>query len=167
MKEFIVLARSRPGQINFASVGTGSGAHFTLELLKQLAKLDMLHVPYRGAALAATALLGGEVSGYFGSGPTLLPHVQAGRIRVLATTGLKRMAAFPGAPTTNEIVPGHVSYLWFGVAAPAGTPNEIIVRLFDVISKGIHDPAIAKVVAAAGAEPVATWVLLPVQFQLK
>ena len=154
MKEFTALARSKPGQINFASVGTGSGAHFTLELLKQLAKLDMLHVPYRGAALAATALLGGEVSGYFGSGPTLLPHVQAGRIRVLATTGLKRMAAFPGTPTTNEIVPGHFSYLWFGVAAPVGTPNEIIARLFDVITKGLHDPATTKVIAAAGAEPV-------------
>jgi putative tricarboxylic transport membrane protein len=154
MEEFIALARSKPGQINFASVGSGSGAHFTLELLKQLAKLDMVHVPYRGAALAITALVGGEVSAYFGSGPSLLSHVQSGRIRVLASTGLKRMATFPGTPTMNEIVPGHVSYLWFGLAAPAGTPNEVIARLFDVINKGLHDPAMTKVIVAAGAEPV-------------
>jgi tripartite-type tricarboxylate transporter receptor subunit TctC len=154
MREFIALARSKPGQINFASVGTGSGAHFTLELLKQSAKLDMVHVPYRGAALAVTALVGGEVSGYFGSGPTLVSHVQAGRIRILASTGLKRMTAFPGVPTANEIVPGVVSYLWFGVAAPAGTSGEIITRLFEVINKGLHDPALTKVILASGAEPV-------------
>ena len=153
MKEFLALARSRPGQINFASVGTGSGAHFTLELLKQLAKLDMLHVPYRGAALAITALVGGEVSAYFGTGPSLLPHVKSGRVRVLASTGLKRMETFPGTPMMNEIVPGHVSYLWFGLAAPAGTPNEIVMRHFDVIRKGLQDPAMTKVIVAAGAEP--------------
>jgi len=79
--------------------------------------------------------------------------VHAGRIRILASTGLKRMAAFPGVPTANEIVPGVVSYLWFGIAAPAGTPHEIINRLFEVINKGLHDPAMTKVIVASGAEP--------------
>jgi tripartite-type tricarboxylate transporter receptor subunit TctC len=156
VRDFIALARSKPGQINFASVGTGSGAHFTLELFKQLARLDMLHVPYRGASLAITALVGGEVSSYFGSGPSLLPHVKSGRVRPLASTGVRRMKTFPEIPTMNEIVPGLVSYLWFGVVAPAGTPNDIIARLFGVIAKGVHDPAMGQVFAAAGADPVSS-----------
>lgn len=154
--DFIVLARRKTGQINFASVGSGSTAHFTLELLKQHANIDMLHVPYRGAGLAITALVSGEVSSYFGSGPSLLPHVQAGRIRTLASTGPKRSKAFPAIPTINEIVPGVVSYLWFGVLAPAGTPNDIITKLHNVIVKGIHDPTMNQIFAAAGAEPVSS-----------
>ena len=156
VRDFIALARSKPGQFNFASVGTGSGAHFTLELFKQLARLDMLHVPYRGASLATTALVGGEVSAYFGSGPSLLAHVKAGRIRPLASTGLTRMRTFPDIPTMNETVPGLVSYLWFGVVAPAGTPNEIITRLHDVIAKGVHDAALTQIFVASGAEPVSS-----------
>ena len=156
VREFIALARSRPGQINCASTGTGSTSHFTWELLKQLAKIDIVHVPYKGSGFAITALLGGEVTSYFGSAPSVLPHVKAGRLRPVASTGPRRSKTFPDIPTMNETVPGHVSTSWYGVLAPSGTPNDIIARMHDLIVKGLAVPATAQQIAASGADAISS-----------
>jgi tripartite-type tricarboxylate transporter receptor subunit TctC len=156
VKELVALGRAKPGQVSFSSVGTGSTAHFTAELLKQLAKVDYLHVPYKGSGPAITAVLSGEVSFYFGSGPSILPHAKAGRLRPLATTGPKRAMPFPELPTTGESVPGHVSTSWYGVLAPAGTPSDIVTKLHGVIVSSLGNPTVAKQVAAAGADPLSS-----------
>ena len=154
VKELVALGKRRPGQVNFSSVGTGSTAHLTAELLKQLANVNFVHVPYKGSGPAITAVLSGEVSFYFGSGPSTLPHAKAGRLRPLATTGPKRSMPYPDLPTMNESVPGHISTSWYGILAPAGTPNDVISRLHDAIVSSISDPVVAKQVAASGAGPV-------------
>jgi tripartite-type tricarboxylate transporter receptor subunit TctC len=156
VKELVALGKSRPGEVNFSSVGTGSTAHFTAELLKQLAKVDFLHVPYKGSGPAITAVLSGEVSFYFGSGPSTLPHAKAGRLRPLATTGPKRAMPYPDLPTMNESVPGHVSTSWYGILAPQGTPGEIVSRLHEVVVGSLNNPTVSKQVAAAGAAPVSS-----------
>lgn len=154
VKELIALGKRHPGQVNFSSVGTGSTAHFTCELLMQLAHVTFMHVPYKGSGPAITAVLSGETSFYFGSGPSVLPHVKAGRLRALATTGPKRARAYPDLPTINETVPGHVSTSWYGILAPAGTPSDIIARLHEAIAGAIGDAVVARQISAAGAEPV-------------
>jgi tripartite-type tricarboxylate transporter receptor subunit TctC len=156
VKELVTLARSRPGQINFSSVGNASGSHLTAELLKQLAKLDIVHVPYKGPGAAVVAVLSGETSFYFGSGPTVVPHVNAGRLRALATTGAKRSKVFPGLPTVSETVPGHVSTQWFGFLFPAGTPKEIVARLHAATVSAAAKPKVAEQIAAVGSDLVAS-----------
>src|SRR6185295_12282211 len=133
VKELIALARARPGQIRFSSVGNLSGAHVTAELLKQLARIDMAHVPYKGGGPATIAVLSGEVDIYFGSGPSVTPHAKSGRLRLIATTGAKRSRFFPDLPTVAETVPGHEATLWYGVLAPAATPRDILSRLHAAI----------------------------------
>ncbi len=155
VKDLIALARSRPGQINFASVGGMSGSHLTGELLKQLAKINIVHVPYKGPGAAVVALLSGEASLYFASGPTVLPHVKAGRLRAVATTGAKRSMGYPNLPTVSETVPGHVSNQWFGFLAPAGTPADIVAKVHAAIVKAVAKPKVAEQLAAVGSEPVA------------
>jgi tripartite-type tricarboxylate transporter receptor subunit TctC len=154
--DFIALAKSKPGQIYCASTGIGSTSHFTWELFKQFAKIDIVHVPYRGGGFAYTALLGGEVSSFFGSASSITPHVKAGRLRPIASTGPKRSKTFPDIPTMSETVPGVVSTSWYGVLAPAGTPNDIIFRMHDIIVKGLNAPAIAQQIVASGADPISS-----------
>ena len=155
IKELVALARSRPGQINFASVGNSSGSHLTAELFKQLAKINIVHVPYKGPGAAVVAVLSGEAAFYFGSGPTVAPHVNTGKLRALATTGAKRSKGFPNLPTMSETLPGHVSTQWFGFLAPAGTPREIIARVHAAIVAAVAKPKVAEQLAAVGSEPVA------------
>ncbi len=155
VKELIALARNRPGQINFASVGNSSGSHLTGELFKQLAKINIVHVPYKGPAAAAIAVLSGEVSFYFGSGPTVAPHLNTGKLRALATTGAKRSKAFPNLPTVSETLPGHESTQWFGFLAPAGTPKDIIARVHAAIVAAAAKPKVAEQISAVGLELVA------------
>jgi len=154
VKEMIALARSKPGQINFSSVGNISGSHMTGELLKQLARIDIVHVPYKGPGAAVIAVLSGEVSFYFGSGPTLVPHANAGRLKLLATTGSKRSKFIPGLPTVSETVPGHVSSQWFGILAPAGAPRDIIARLHAAIAAATLSPKVTEQFAAVGSESI-------------
>ena len=155
VREMVALARSRPGQINFASVGNSSGSHLTGELFKQLAKINIVHVPYKGPGAAVVAVLSGEAAFYFGSGPTVAPHVNTGKLRALATTGAKRSGRFPNLPTVSETVPGHESTQWFGFLAPAGTPKDIVARVHAAIVAAVAKPKVAEQLAAVGSEPVA------------
>jgi len=154
VKDMIALARGKPGEINFSSVGNISGSHMTGELLKQLAKINIVHVAYKGPGAAVIAVLSGEVSFYFGSGPTLTPHANAGRLRLLASTGSKRSQFNPGLPTVSETVPGHESTQWFGVLAPAGTSKEIISKLHGAIAAAARTPKVVEQFAAVGSESI-------------
>jgi tripartite-type tricarboxylate transporter receptor subunit TctC len=154
VKDVIALARSKPGQINFGSVGNISGAHVTGELLKQLAKIDIVHVPYNGPAPAMTALLSGEVQLYFGSGASVTGHARAGRLKLLATAGAKRSKMFPDLPTVAETVPGHEASLWYGILTPAGTPRNVVAALNEAIVKAARSPKVAEPLAAVSMEPV-------------
>jgi tripartite-type tricarboxylate transporter receptor subunit TctC len=154
VKDVIALARAKPGQINFGSVGNISGAHVTGELLKQLAKIDIVHVPYNGPAPAMVALLSGEVSLYFGSGASVTAHGKAGRLRLLATAGLQRSKLFPELPTVNETVPGHEASLWYGILTPTGTPKNVVATLNEAIVKASRSPRVMEPLTAVSMEPV-------------
>jgi len=154
VSELIALGKRRPMQVSFSSVGTGSTSHFTCELLMQLADVKLLHVPYRGSGPATTAVLSGEVSVYFGTGSSVRRHVEAGRLRALATTGPKRASLFPDLPTVNETVPGMIVTSWYGVLAPAGTPNDILAKLHVVIAGVVGDAVVAKQIQRVGAEAI-------------
>ncbi len=154
VQDLITLARNKPGQINFGSVGNISGAHVTGELLKQLAKINLVHVPYKGPGLAMVAVLSGEVSLYFGSGPSVMPHAKTGKLRLIATAGRKRSKMFPDLPTVSETVPGHEATLWYGILAPAGTPKDIISKLNTAIVTAGGTPRVIDQLAAVGMESV-------------
>ena len=154
VKELIVLARSKPGEIRFGSVGHLSTTHVTAELFKQLAGINIVHVPYKGAAAAMVALLTGEVGMYFGSGPSVTPHAKTGRLRLIATAGAKRSRIFANLPTVGETVPGHEASLWYGFLAPAGTPKDIITKLNAAIVAAGRTPRVIEQLAAVGMESV-------------
>jgi len=155
VKELIALARARPGELNYASGGIGTTLHLGGELLKTMAKVNIVHVPYKGPGAAVIAVLSGEAAFYFGSGPTVAPHVNTGKLRALATTGVKRSKGFPHLPTVSETVPGHESTQWFGFLAPAGTPRDIIARVHAAIVAAVAKPKVTEQLAAVGSEPVA------------
>jgi tripartite-type tricarboxylate transporter receptor subunit TctC len=155
VKELIALAKSKPGQLNYASGGIGTGAHVSTELFKSMTGTDMVHVPYKGVGPAVTGLLAGQVQIMFGQLPITLPHVKAGKLRALAIASAKRSPAISDLPTVAEAgVPGFEANPWFGVAAPAGTPKEIITKLNTEIVKILNMPEIQQRLTALGAEPV-------------
>ena len=128
--EVIAMAKAEPGKINYASSGNGTSIHMSGEMFKHMTKVDMLHIPYKGSAPAVTDLLSGQVMMMFDNIPSALPHVRAGKLKALATTGAKRDPLLPDVPTMAEAgVAGYESGVWFGLAAPAGTPRDIINRL--------------------------------------
>jgi tripartite-type tricarboxylate transporter receptor subunit TctC len=130
LSELVEMARASPGRLNYSSLGNGSGTHITMELLKSRAKIFMLHIPYAGGVAAATAVATGDVQAHFAPIPTIMPHVRAGRVKLIAMSSEKRFALMPEVPTVAEQgFPGFDSYGWNGILAPAGTPREIIVRL--------------------------------------
>jgi len=139
VKELIALARAQPGKLVFASGGNGSSNHLAGELFKSLARVDMLHVPYKSAGPAMTDVIAGHVSLMFGAAG--LAEAQSGKVRVLAVTGARRTAAAPQLPTVRESgVPGYESTIWFGILAPAGTPGAIVTRLSQDIHKVLAQP---------------------------
>jgi tripartite-type tricarboxylate transporter receptor subunit TctC len=159
--EFIAYAMANPGKLNMASPGTGTGPHIAGELFKMMTGVDMAHVPYRGAALALTDLLGGQVQVMF-SGPVgLIEYIQAGKLRALAVTTVSRADALPDLPTVGDFVPGYESSGWFGVGAPKNTPAEIIDKLNREINAALADPKIRARLADLG---VAALVLSPNEF---
>jgi tripartite-type tricarboxylate transporter receptor subunit TctC len=130
IKELVDRARASPGRLNYSSLGSGSGTHITMELLKSQAKIFMVHIPYAGGPAAATAVATGEVQAHFAPIATIMPHVRAGRVKLIAMSSEKRFSHMPEIPTVAEQgFPGFDSYGWNGILAPAGTPHEIIVRL--------------------------------------
>jgi tripartite-type tricarboxylate transporter receptor subunit TctC len=157
VKSLIALAKSRPGQINYASVGNASPQHLGMEMLKRMAGIDMVHVPYKGTAPAVTDILAGNVSLMFNSMPSVLQQVHAGRLRGIAVGSAKRSPAAPDIPTVSEAgLPGFEYVTWYGLFAPAGTPREIVSRLNAQTVKILSDPELAKRFAGQGAEPQGT-----------
>lgn len=156
VKDLIGLARGRPEQIVFASTGNLGGPHLAGELFKQLANVKMVHVPYRGGGPATTSVLGGETSLIFGTGPTVVPHAKAGKLRLIATTGGKRSKTLPELPTVGETLPGHEVTQWYGILAPAGTPPEILSKLNSEIVKTLGNPNVVQQFARLGASTITT-----------
>ena len=156
VKELIAFARARPGAIAFSSSGNFGLPHLAGELLKSQANINMLHVPYKGGGPAATAILSGEVALMFGTGPTVVPHARAGRLRLIAIAAAKRSKTMPELPTVAETLPGVEVSAWYGLMAPAGTPKEIIARLNAETVKAIATPKVAQQIANSGAEPISS-----------
>jgi tripartite-type tricarboxylate transporter receptor subunit TctC len=155
VKELIALAKSKPGQLNYASTGAGQSTHLSMELFKTLAGVDIAHIPYKGSSPALTDLLGGQVPMMFDNMPSSLPHVKAGKLRALAVSTLKRSPALPQLPTVAESgLPGFEVSVWFAVLAPAGTPREIVQRLNGALVKALQSPDVKQRLADQGAEPV-------------
>jgi len=140
--ELIAYAKANPGKITMASVGNGTTPQFAGELFKMMAGVDLLHVPYQGAAPAITDLLAGRADVMFEAVPTLLGYIQSGKLRALAVSTAKRASALPGVPTVAEFLPGYESAVWFGVGAPKNTPKDVIAKLNAEINAGLADPAI-------------------------
>ena len=156
VSELIALARARPGQLNFASPGSGTTTHLATELLKMIAKIDVVNVPYKGVAPAVTDLLAGQVQFMSGDLSTVMPQVKAGRLRALGVTGAKRSALVPELPTIAESgLPGYEAIGWFAVLAPAATPRELVKRLNAQIVKGITTAESREKLAALGGDVVA------------
>ena len=154
LKEFITLARSNPGKLNYGSGGPGTTNHLANELLKSLEKLNMVHVPYKGATVATTALMGGEVDEVIVSVASVLPLIKAGRVRVIAVLSEKRVATLPNVPTSKEAgFPNFQMSIWYGMMAPGGTPREIVTRLHREVARAFDDPALQKHMANAGMDP--------------
>ncbi len=143
--DVIALAKSQPGKINYASSGSGTSIHMSAEMFKFITKTEMTHIPYKGSAPAVTDLLGGQVMMMFDNIPSALPHIKAGKLRALATTGTKRDAALPDLPTIAESgVAGYDSGVWFGLTVPAGTPKDVIAKINDAGNKGTKSPEFIK-----------------------
>ena len=156
LREFVELARSTKPPLFYASIGNGSQHHLAMEMLKRHVGIDLIHVPYRGGGPAALALVAGEVSAMFGGG-SLVPTVQAGKVRGLASTGRVRNPATPDLPTIAELYPGYEALIWHGLFVPAGTPQPIIDRLRAEIAVILVQPEFAKRLADSGSgEPYIT-----------
>jgi len=149
--EFIAYAKANPGKINMASGGIGSGNHMAGELFKIMAGVNLVHVPYRGEALAFPDLLGGQVQVMFANMLASIDHIKAGKFRALAVTTATRSEALPNIPTMADYVPGYVSVTWDGVCVPKNTPTEIIDKLNKEINAGLADPKLKARFADLGA----------------
>ncbi len=148
LKELIDMARANPGKLNYSSLGNGSGTHITMELLKSRAKIFMVHIPYAGGPAAATAVATGEVQAHFAPIATIMPHVRAGRARLIAMSSEKRFSLMPEIPTVAEQgFPGFDSYGWNGILAPAATPRDIVVRMNREINEVLKLPEIRTLLA--------------------
>lgn len=155
IREFVALARSRPGALNYASGGNGSSTHLGGELLKLVAGIDVVHIPYKGTGPAMNDLIGGHVDAMFSGISSALPHIEAGRLRAFAVTGDARSAAVPDVPTFREAgLAGVTASTYWGVLAPAGTPQPIIDRLATAFADAMRDPDIVARIAALGYVPI-------------
>jgi tripartite-type tricarboxylate transporter receptor subunit TctC len=153
--ELVDYAKKNPGKLNYASAGSGTGGHVAGELFKSLAGLDVQHVPYKGATPAVTDLIGGRVDFFFDGMPSALPHVQAGRLRVLAITTKTRSATIPNVPTVAEAgIPGFEVSLWLGFMAPVGTPPDIVAKLNKEINDAVASAPVRERFAKLGLEPL-------------
>ncbi len=152
IKELIALGKARPGQLNYCAGGTGTPSHLAMELFKLLAKVDMLQVSYKGNGPAAIGLMTGECSAMIGSGPAVVPHVSAGKLRALGTTGAKR--SMGNLPALAEALPGYGVVQWYGILAPANVPKDIIDRLQREIARAVANPKVVQLLSNLGLQPV-------------
>ena len=155
VKEVIAYAKANPGKINWANAGTGFQSHLAGVLFTHVAKIDVLHVPYKGAGPMVAGVISGESDITIGPAPAWMVHVQAGRARALAMGGEKRSVLWPDLPTIIESgLPGYVSNGWAGLAAPRGTPKAILTKLHATLVKAVNDPATGEALKRVGAEPL-------------
>ncbi len=155
VREFIAIAKSKPGQLNYGSSGVGTATHMTTELFKTMAGVDLVHIPYKGSGQVMGDVIGGQLALIFDQIVSSLPHVQGGKLRMLGITSAKRFPSLPDLPTIAESgVPGYESISWAGVAVPAGTPKEIVARLHAEIVKVLAMPDIRERFLRDGIETV-------------
>ncbi len=155
LKEFIALAKSKPGQLNYASSGPGTPYHMAGELFKAMAGVDIVHVPHKGSDQARTAVLGGQVQMMFDAITTMAGQVRAGKVRALGTTGKKRSSVMPEVPTIAEAgVPGYEATIWLGLMAPAKTPRPVLEKLNAEVNRIINSPEVKDNWAKQGAQPM-------------
>ena len=155
VQEFVDYARKHPGKLTYASYGAGSAAHLIGELLKARAGIDLLHVPYKGGAPALTDLMGGKVDSYFANAASGMNYVKSGKLRALAVTSARRMAAMPEVPTLAESGFKDFEVLeWNGFFVPKGTPNEVVARLAREVQAAVKDPATRQKLQGLGLDPV-------------
>jgi len=155
LKEFIALAKSKPGVLNYASSGPGTPYHMAGELFKYMAGVDIVHVPHKGSDQARTAVLGGQVQMMFDAITTMAGQARAGKVRALGTTGSKRSTVMPEVPTISEAgVPGYEATIWLGLMAPANTPRPILEKLNTEVNKIINAPDVKEAWAKQGAVPM-------------
>ena len=151
VRELIALAKAKPGQLNYAAGGTGTPSHLAMELFNLMAGVRLVQVPYKGNGPASIGLMTGECSVMIGSGPSVLPHYTAGKVRALATTGPKR--SLLDLPAIAEVLPGYEVVQWYGILAPADTPKDIIDRLSKEVARAIGNPKVAQVLTNLGLVP--------------
>ena len=154
LKDFIALAKSQPGKLNYASAGTGTTTQLAMEMLKMAAGLDVVHVPFNGNGPAGVATIGAQVQVLFGSMPAVLPQAKAGRLRPLAVGTLKRSPALPDVPSVAEFYPGFDASLWLGFFAPKGTPAPILKRLYGELTGIAKSPEMKEQFERNGADPL-------------
>jgi tripartite-type tricarboxylate transporter receptor subunit TctC len=156
VQDLVALARSKPGQINYGSAGNGSAQHMAGELFRLLAKINVVHVPYKGVPQATADLIGGRVEYVFGSPVSLLPHAKENRVRLLAVTTPKRATSLPDVPTVAESgVPGYEYIGWLGMFVPRATPRAIVDRLQADIARIVHEGDVRQLITSGGTEPLA------------
>jgi len=154
LAEFVALAKQKPGQLTYASSGVGGAGHLAGELFKERAGIDVLHVPYKGGGPAMTDLLGGRLDMYVGVPSTVAPHIDAGKVRALATTGAKRTSTMPGVPTVAESgYPGFEATNWYAFVAPSKTPRDLLDFWNRELTKVLNDPQVKAELAKLGLDP--------------
>ena len=152
VKDLIAVAKAKPGQVNFASAGGGSSSHLAMELFKSMTGTSLNHIPYKGTGPLITELIAGQVSVTIASAVPLSPQVKAGKLRGLAVTGPKRSPSFPDLPAIAETVPGYEVVNWFGILAPAGTPQAIVARINKDFNDALASPKLREQLASQGAD---------------
>jgi tripartite-type tricarboxylate transporter receptor subunit TctC len=152
VKELIAYAKSRPGQINYASGGSGASSHLAMELFKSMAGVSLNHIPYKGTGPLITDLIAGQIALTIASAVPLAPQVKAGKLRGMAVTGAQRSPSFPDLPAIAETVPGYEVVNWFGILAPAGVPPTVVARVNAELNKALAEPRIRDSLRAQGAD---------------
>lgn len=152
VQDLVAIAKTKPGQVNYASAGAGSSSHLAMELFKSTAHVDMTHIPYKGTGPLMIDLIAGQVSVTIASAVPLIPQVKAGKLRGLAVTGAKRSGAMPELPTIGETVPGYEVTNWFGILAAKGTPHTVIVRINADLNKALRASDLSDLLHAQGAD---------------
>jgi len=154
VKELLALARAQPGRLNYGSSGAGTVTHLAGELLKLMGRVDITHVPYKGAAPAMTAILSGEVDLTYENSLLIVPHIRSGKVRALGVTSATRSKLLPELPSIAETLPGFGASGWYGLLAPAATPRDILSRLNTEAVRALRAPEVADKLSSQGAEPM-------------